>query len=65
METRSSEHGVYAFTKITIPDDKKLVVEIYEKGGERHQRFDVENRCLASARRTDELKTTKNYEKQE
>ncbi|MFR1249278.1 MAG: conjugative transposon protein TraN [Christensenellales bacterium] len=65
VETRSSEHGVYAFTKITIPDDKKLVVEIYEKGGERHQRFDVENRCLASARRTDELKTTKNYEKQE
>ena len=41
---------VYAFHKVVIPE-----VEIYEKGGGRHQRFHIENSDLVDARLVDEL----------
>ena len=47
---------VYAFGKITIPDDKFLEVEIYEKDGSRHQRFHIENADLVDARIIKHLK---------
>lgn len=50
IEGHSSGHMVYAFGKITIPDDKFLEVEIYEKDGSRHQRFHIENADLVDAR---------------
>ena len=49
IEGHSSGHMVYAFGKITIPDDKFLEVEIYEKDGSSHQRFHIENADLIDA----------------
>lgn len=56
IDGHSSGRMVYAFGKITIPDDKKLQVDIYEKNGGRHQRFTIENSDLVDARLVDELK---------
>lgn len=56
IEGQSSGHMVYAFGKITIPDDKYLEVEIYEKDGSRHQRFHIENADLVAARLIERLK---------
>ncbi len=39
-----------------IPDDKKLVVEMYEKQGGRHQSFEVVNEDLVHAETINELK---------
>lgn len=41
--------------KLTLPDDKLLVVEIYEKGGARHQSFRIENTDLVAAKPVSEL----------
>ena len=56
IEGQSSGRMVYAFSKITIPDDKFLEVEIYEKDGSRHQRFHIENADLVAARLIERLK---------
>ena len=40
----------------TIPDDKKLAVEMYEKQGGRHQSFEVVNEDLVRAETINELK---------
>lgn len=56
IEGQNSGHMVYAFGKITIPDDKYLEVEIYEKEGSRHQRFHIENADLVAARLIERLK---------
>ena len=56
IDGRSSGHMVYAFGKITIPDDKRLQVDVFEKNGGRHQRFTIENSDLVDARLIDELK---------
>ena len=53
---RKRERTIYAFEKFTIPDDKVLVVEMFEKNGGRHQKFVVENADLVRAREVDELK---------
>jgi len=53
---RKTEMTVLAFDKFTIPDDKWLVVEMFEKNGGRHQRFTVENEDLIHARTIDNLK---------
>ncbi len=53
---KSSERMVFTLPKFTIPDDKHLVVELYEKSGGRHQSFTVENADLVRARVIDELK---------
>ena len=50
------EITVLAFEKFTIPDDKCLVVEMFEKNGGRHQGFTVENEDLVRARTVDNLK---------
>ena len=42
-------------SKFTIPDDKKLVVEMYEKQGGRHQIFEVDNEDLVRAETINEL----------
>ena len=48
-------HGVRP-PKFTIPDDKLLVVELYEKNGGRHQTIRVENADIVNAEVIDELK---------
>lgn len=53
---RDSECTVFALPKFTIPDDKKLVVEMYEKQGGRHQSFEVVNEDLVHAETINELK---------
>ena len=40
---KSTVRTVYALPKFTIPDDKLLLVELYEKNGGRHQVIRVEN----------------------
>lgn len=47
---------VYALPKFTIPDDKLLMVELYEKNGGRHQSIRVENADIVNAKEIDELK---------
>lgn len=54
---KTVERTVFAFEKFTIPDDKQLVVKMYEKKGGRHQSFVVENRELIRAKQVDKLKT--------
>ena len=53
---KSSERMVFTLPKFTIPDDKHLVVELYEKEGGRHQTFTVENADLVHAEVINELK---------
>ena len=53
---KKTECTVYAIGKITIPDDKQLVIELIEKNGGRHQEFVIENSDLIRARVIDELK---------
>lgn len=53
---RDSECTVFALPKFTIPDDKKLVVEMLEKQGGRHQHFEVVNEDLVRAETVNELK---------
>ncbi len=40
---KSTVRTVYALPKFTIPDDKLLLVELYEKNGGRHQVIRAEN----------------------
>ncbi len=53
---KKSERSVFTLPKFTIPDDKHLVIELYEKEGGRHQSFTVENADLVRAKVIDELK---------
>lgn len=53
---KSAERMVFTLSKFTIPDDKHLLVELYEKGGGRHQTFTVENEDLVRADVINELK---------
>ncbi|MGN7706867.1 conjugative transposon protein TraN [Chryseobacterium sp. 22543] len=46
----SSERNVYLLEQLTIPDDKVLVIEIFEKNGGRHQVLNIENEDLIKAR---------------
>lgn len=56
VDGKDSECTVFALPKFTIPEDKKLVVEMYEKQGGRHQTFEVDNDDLVRARTINELK---------
>lgn len=56
VDGKKNERMVFALPKFTIPDDKKLIVEMYEKQGGRHQSFDVENEDLVRAETVNELK---------
>ncbi|GAB3307651.1 conjugative transposon protein TraN [Hymenobacter tenuis] len=42
---------VYVLRKFTIPDDKNLVVEMFERGGGRHLSFNVSNADILEARK--------------
>ena len=53
---KSTVRTVYALPKFTIPDDKLLMVELYEKNGGRHQSIRVENADIVNAKEIDELK---------
>jgi conjugative transposon TraN protein len=53
---KSSERTVFVLDKFTIPDDKKIIVELNEKNGGRHQRFIVENSDIISAKLVNQLK---------
>jgi conjugative transposon TraN protein len=53
---KSSERTVFTMEKFTIPDDKQLVVELFEKNGGRHQSFVVDNSDIVRANVINELK---------
>ena len=55
-EGKSDVRTVYAVPQFTIPDDKLLVIELFEKDGGRHQTIRVENADLVAARQINELK---------
>ena len=48
---------MFVFPKMTLPDDKVLTVEIFEKGGGRHQSFNIANGELVGAKLINDLKT--------
>lgn len=51
-----NERTVFAIDKITIPNDKKMVIELFEKNGGRNQSFVIENEDLLRAEEINELK---------
>ncbi|MDR1671607.1 MAG: conjugative transposon protein TraN [Alistipes sp.] len=53
---KATERTVFTIEKITIPDNKLLVVELFEKNGGRHQKFIIKNSDIIKARQIDELK---------
>lgn len=53
---KHSERTVFCLPKFTIPDGKRLVVEVNEKDGGRHQTFTVENEDLVQAETINELR---------
>lgn len=55
VDAEAMIRNVFVFRKLTIPDDKVLVIEVYERNGGRHQRFEIENSRLVGAREMDEL----------
>jgi conjugative transposon TraN protein len=52
---RSTQRHIFAFEKFTIPDDKVLVVEIYERNGGRHQSLTIENTDIVGAKLIDDM----------
>lgn len=50
------ERTVFTIEKISIPDDKHLLIELYEKQGGRNQSFILENADLLRAEEINELK---------
>jgi conjugative transposon TraN protein len=56
---KASERTVFALNKFTIPDDKRLIVKVFEKNGERHQSFVVENKDIIKSREIDQSGETK------
>lgn len=56
MEGKDGACTVFALPKFTLPDDKKLVVELAEKQGGRHQVFEITNEELMRAETINELR---------
>jgi len=56
VDGKSSERTIFTMDKFTIADDKKLVVELNEKKGGRHQRFIIENSDIVRAKLINALK---------
>lgn len=56
VDAKASVRNVFVLQKITIPDDKVLEVEIYERNGGRYQSYRIENTDLMAAKPIDELK---------
>lgn len=51
-----TERTVFTIDKITIPNGKQLVIELFEKNGGRNQTFIIENDDLIRAEQINELK---------
>ncbi len=51
-----TERTVFTIDKITIPNDKHLIIELFEKNGGRNQSFIIENEDLLRAEEINELK---------
>ncbi|MDD4109048.1 MAG: conjugative transposon protein TraN [Prolixibacteraceae bacterium] len=56
VAANGTERTVFALDKITIPHDKMLIIEVFEKNGGRNQTFTIENADLIRARQINELK---------
>ena len=56
MEGKDGACTVFALPKFTLPDDKKLVVELAEKQGGRYQVFEITNEELTRAETINELR---------
>lgn len=56
VDGKSTVRNVFVFPKMTLPDDKVLTVEIFEKGGGRHQSFNIGNAELVGAKLVTDLK---------
>lgn len=55
IDGKATVRNVFVLPKLTLPDDKVLVVEFYERGGARHQSFHIENTDLVAAKTINEL----------
>ena len=55
VDGKATVRGIFVLPKLTLPDDKLLVVEVYETGGARHQSFRIENTDLVAAKPISEL----------
>lgn len=51
-----TERTVFTIDKVTIPNDKQLIIELFEKNGGRNQSFVIENADLLRAEEINELK---------
>lgn len=49
IEGKSSQDVVYALEKFTIPDAKRLVIEMYEKNGGRNLNLSIKNKTIVNA----------------
>lgn len=47
---RQQQRTVFALPKLTLPDDKVLVLEIVEKNGARHQTIEIDSKELLAAK---------------
>lgn len=55
IQGKQTERTVFAMEKFTMPDDKRLVVELYEKSGGRHQTIYIDNSDIIHAATIDKL----------
>lgn len=53
---KKMERTVFALEKFTIPNNKQLIVELFEKNGGRHQKLIVENEDIIRAKVINDLK---------
>lgn len=51
-----AQRTIFTLEQITLPDDKQLIVTLFEKNGGRHQSFILENEDLLKAKAIDNLK---------
>lgn len=53
IKGQTSEDVVYALEKFTIPDAKRLVIEMFEKNGGRNLNLSIKNKTIVNARLVD------------
>lgn len=56
IEGKSKERSVFCLGKMTLPNDKVLVVDVFEKNGGRHQSFQLENKDWIQAETIEKLR---------
>ncbi len=56
VEGNQTENTVFTIDKVTIPNDKYLIIELFEKNGGRNQIFTIKNDDLLRAEEINELK---------